>query len=115
MHGASLARSTVPSSRSLRTTAPAPITHFGPTLIPSRMVAFTPTNDISPTTTCPDMTACEAMKQWSPMRLWCPMWLPLHTTTSSPICTNGWITFASNTNVFSPTSSSLMTIAFELT
>ena len=57
--------------------APAPITHSGATVMPSRNVALTPTKQRTPIVTLPEMTACDAMKQWSPISESWPMWLPL--------------------------------------
>ena len=65
--------------------------------------------------TFPETTTCEAMKQWSPISTSCPMWLPLQSTTSLPIRTPGWTTFASKTKQLSPIGTSGQNIALELT
>ena len=52
--------------------APAPMTHSGAIVIPSRTVALTPTKQYGPMRTFPEITACDAMKQWSPISESCP-------------------------------------------
>ncbi len=43
------------------------------------------------------------------------MWLPLHSTQSSPMVTNGWIVLSSKMKQFSPILVSPHVVAFELT
>ena len=55
----------------------------GATVTPSRIVAFTPTKQLSPSVTFPEIDAFGPMKQWSPTLESCAMSAPLHMITSS--------------------------------